>query len=109
MTSFNQRETAYETEFAHREELKFRAREKAVRALATWAAERLRKTGEAADAYAAEVVAADVTHPELEATLDLVAAALVPAGSGKAEVGEMMNRLFAQADAAVWGSPPPPR
>jgi hypothetical protein len=109
MTSLEQRENAYETEFAHREELKFRGREKAVRALATWAAERLGKTAEAADAYATEIVAADVSHSELEATLESVAAALVPAGIRKAEVVQMMNRFLAQADAAVWGSPQPPR
>jgi hypothetical protein len=65
MTSLGERENAYEAEFAHREELKFKAREKAVKALAIWAAERLGKTGNAAEAYAAEVVAADVTHSTL--------------------------------------------
>lgn len=101
MTSLQYRENAYESEFAHQEELKFRAREKAVKALAAWAAERLGKAGDAAESFAAEVVAADVTHRKLEETLGQVAEALAPAGIGRAEVDRMLDRLLAQAEAAV--------
>jgi hypothetical protein len=101
MTSLQEHEKLYETEFAHQEELKFKAREKAVKALAAWAAERLGKTGDAAEAYAAEVVAADVTHRTLEETLERVAGALSPAGVGRAEVDRMMGRLLAQAEATM--------
>jgi hypothetical protein len=101
MTSLEERENAYEPEFAHREQLKFKAREKAVKALATWAAQRLGQTGMAADAYAAEVVAADVTHPKLEATLEHVTRALSPAGIGRTEVDRMMDRLLAEAEATM--------
>jgi hypothetical protein len=59
MTSLDRREQALETEFAHQEELKFRAREMAVRALARWAAVRLGKGGEAVEAYGNELVTAD--------------------------------------------------
>jgi hypothetical protein len=101
MTSLQERENAYETEFAHQDELKFKAREKAAKALAAWAAERLGKAGNAAEAYAAEVVAADVTHRKLEETLGQVAEALSPAGIGRAEVDRMLDRLLAQAKAAM--------
>src|ERR1700752_5113946 len=101
MTSLDEREKAYEAEFAHREEHQFKAREKAVKALATWAAERLGKTGKSADAYVAEVVAADVANPRLEATLERVAGALSPAGTGRTEVDRMMDRLLAQAGATM--------
>lgn len=101
MTSLGKRESAYEAEFAHREELKFKAREKAVKALATWAAERLGKTGNAAEAYAAEVVAADVTHSNLEATLERIAGALSPARIGRTEVDRMMDQLLVQAEATM--------
>lgn len=101
MTSLEDRENAYEAEFVHRDELKFKARESAVKAQATWAAERLGKTGEAAAAFAAEVVAADVAHPDLAATLERVAAALSPAGIGRAETNRMMDRLLTQADTAM--------
>jgi hypothetical protein len=54
MTSLERRENAYEAEFARREERRFRARERAVRALASWAAERLGKAGGEAETYAAK-------------------------------------------------------
>lgn len=101
MTSLEERENAFETEFAHREELKFKAREKAVKELAMWAAERLGRAGSAGEAYAAEVVAADVAHVKLEATLERVAEALTPTGVGRAEVDRMMGQLLARAEAAM--------
>jgi hypothetical protein len=60
MTSFDERENAYEVEFAHREELRFKVREQAVKLLALWAAERLGKSGRAAEAYAKDIVAIDL-------------------------------------------------
>jgi hypothetical protein len=69
MTSFDQRENEYEVEFAHREELRFKVRERAVKLLALWAAERLGKTGQAGEAYAVEMVAADVASPTPDTVL----------------------------------------
>jgi hypothetical protein len=97
MTSLDRRENAFETEFAHQEEMKFRARERAVRALAMWAAAQLGKTGEAASAYAQEIVAADVTDPKT--TIDRIAAALAPEQVELSEVQRMMNRFLAAPDA----------
>lgn len=101
MTWLDERESTYETEFTHREELKFKAREKAVKALATWAAARLGKTGDAVDAFAAEVVAADVAEPR--ATLERIADALSPAGVNRTEVERMMAGLLAEAEATISG------
>jgi hypothetical protein len=101
MKLFEQREHAYEAEFVHREELNFRAREHAVQALATWAAGHLGKSGEAAKAYAKEVVAADVLNPTIEPTIERIAADLAPKGIGKVEIHEMMDRNIAAANAAV--------
>jgi hypothetical protein len=39
MTSFDQREHAFEAEFAHRDELAFKVRQRAIRLLALWAAD----------------------------------------------------------------------
>jgi hypothetical protein len=97
MTSLDRRENAFETEFAHQEELKFRARERAVRALAMWAAAQLGKTGEAAGAYAQEIVAADVTEPTT--TIDRIVAALAPKQVQASEVQRMMDRFLAAPDA----------
>jgi hypothetical protein len=59
MTTFDKREEGFEKQFAHDEELKFRATARRNRLLGLWAAEKLGLTGAAVDVYAKEVVAAD--------------------------------------------------
>lgn len=59
MTNMNERRDAFEKKFAHDEELKFKATARRNKLLGLWAAEKLGKTGEAAEAYAKEVIAAD--------------------------------------------------
>ena len=60
MTTFDDRESAFENKFAHDEDMNFRAQARANKLLGLWAAEKLGKTGEAASAYAAEVVKSDL-------------------------------------------------
>jgi len=57
--SINERGESFEKKFAHDEELKFKATARRNKLLGLWAAEKLGKTGEAAEAYAKEVVKAD--------------------------------------------------
>lgn len=59
MTTFNDREKAFENKFAHDEEMQFKASARRNRLLGLWAASLLGKTGADADAYAMEVVRAD--------------------------------------------------
>ncbi len=59
MTTFDKREEGFEKKFALDEEQKFRAEARRNRLLGMWAAEKLGITGDAAVAYAKEVVAAD--------------------------------------------------
>ncbi|MBN9000180.1 MAG: DUF1476 domain-containing protein [Rhizobiales bacterium] len=59
MTTFDKREDAFENRFAHDEELKFKAVARRNRQLGLWAAGLLGKSGDAAEAYAEEVVASD--------------------------------------------------
>ncbi len=59
MADMKDRENAFENKFAHDEELKFKAMARRNKLLGLWAAEKIGKTGEAADAYAKEVVLAD--------------------------------------------------
>ncbi|TCS60208.1 DUF1476 domain-containing protein [Primorskyibacter sedentarius] len=59
MTTFDDRESAFENKFAHDEEMKFRAEARCNKLLGLWAAELLGKTGADADAYAREVIKAD--------------------------------------------------
>jgi hypothetical protein len=59
MADMRDREEAFEKKFAHDEELKFKALAKRNKALGLWAAEKLGKSGEEAQAYALEVIQAD--------------------------------------------------
>lgn len=59
MTTFDKREEGFEKQFAHDEELKFKATSRRNKLLGLWAAEKLGRTGPDADAYAKEVVMAD--------------------------------------------------
>ena len=57
--SLKDREEVFERKFAHDEELKFKAMARRNKLLGLWAAEKLGKNGDEADAYAREVVASD--------------------------------------------------
>ncbi|SMX50845.1 DUF1476 domain-containing protein [Maliponia aquimaris] len=59
MTTFDDRENAFENKYAHDEEMKFRAEARCNKLLGLWAAELMGKSGEDAKAYAVEVVKAD--------------------------------------------------
>jgi len=60
MTTFDKREEGFEKKFAHDEELRFRANARRNKLLGLWAAGKLGLTGADADAYAKEVVVADL-------------------------------------------------
>jgi len=59
MTTFDDRENAFENKFAHDEELKFKAEARRNKLVGLWAAGLMGKSGDAAAAYARECVAAD--------------------------------------------------
>ncbi|HET7448419.1 MAG TPA: DUF1476 domain-containing protein [Methyloceanibacter sp.] len=63
MTNFEDREKGYERKFAHDEELKFRATARRNKLLGLWAAEQLGLGGDDAQAYAREVIKADLEIP----------------------------------------------
>jgi hypothetical protein len=59
MTTFDERENAFENKFAHDAEMQFKAEARRNKLLGLWAAELMGKSGEDADAYAREVIKAD--------------------------------------------------
>lgn len=59
MSDFSDRQKGFESKFALDEELRFKATARRNKLLGLWAAEKLGKTGDEAEAYAREVVAAD--------------------------------------------------
>jgi hypothetical protein len=59
MTTFDDRENAFEAKFAHDAEMQFKADARRNKLLGLWAAELMGKSGSDADAYAREVVKSD--------------------------------------------------
>jgi len=61
--SMKDREDAFENKFAHDQELKFKAEARRNKLLGLWAAEKLGKSGDEAEAYAKEVIMSDFEEP----------------------------------------------
>lgn len=59
MSSFDDRENAFENKFAHDAQMQFKAEARRNKLLGLWAADLMGKTGDDADAYAKEVIKAD--------------------------------------------------
>jgi hypothetical protein len=59
MTTFDKREDAFEKQFAHDEELRFKATARRNKLLGLWAAEKLGLSGAEAESYAKSIVMAD--------------------------------------------------
>ena len=59
MSSFDDRENAFESRYAHDAEMQFKAEARRNKLLGLWAADLMGKTGDDAKAYAVEVVKSD--------------------------------------------------
>ena len=59
MSTFDDRQQAFEAKFAHDAEMQFKAEARRNKLLGLWAAELMGKSGDAAAAYAIEVVKSD--------------------------------------------------
>jgi hypothetical protein len=89
MTTFDDRENAFEAKFAHDSEMQFRAEARRNKLLGLWAAELMGKSGDEAAAYAIEVVQADFEEAGDEDVVRKVAADL----SGKASADQVRAKL----------------
>ena len=98
MTTFDKREEGFEKQFAVDEELRFKAQARRNRLLGLWVAEKLGLTGDAAAAYAKEVVAADFEAGDRD-VVHKVMRDLAAKGETitESELGAKMNELLAQA------------
>ena len=76
MTTFDDRESAFEAKFAHDEEMQFRAEARCNKLLGLWAAEMLGLSGAEANTYALTVVKADFEEAGHEDVVRKVAADL---------------------------------
>jgi hypothetical protein len=99
MSLFNDREDAFEKQFAHDQELRFKATARRNKLMGLWVAERLGKTGPEAEAYAKTVVAADFEEPGDGDVLRKLRQDLEGAGktADEAELGSKMQQLLVQA------------
>jgi hypothetical protein len=63
MSNFDEREKSFERKFALDEELRFKSTARRNKLLGLWAAEKMGLSGDEAQAYAREVVKADLAEP----------------------------------------------
>jgi hypothetical protein len=103
MTTFDKREEAFELQFAHDEELRFKATARRNKLLGLWAAEKLGLTGAEADSYALALVML-----EFEATGDHDVAHKIRkdfdakgVAQSDHQIERTKNELMAQAVAAI--------
>jgi hypothetical protein len=89
MSTFDDRENAFESKFAHDAEMQFKAEARRNKLLGQWAAELLGKTGDEAAEYAREVVMSDFEEAGDEDVLRKVAADL----GGKASEAEIRTKM----------------
>jgi hypothetical protein len=104
MTTFDQREEGFEKKFALDEEQKFKAEARRNKLLGLWAAEKLGLSGDAANAYAKQVVAADfeVGGVARKVMDDLAAkGAAIPEPQLRTRMDELMAQAIVQVKAGV--------
>jgi len=97
MTTFDKREEGFEKQFAHDEELRFKAMARRNKLLGLWAAGILGKSGTDADAYAKEVVLADFEEEGDNDVVRKVVNDLAPKNISEQDVRAKMAELLAQA------------
>jgi hypothetical protein len=97
MTTFDKREEGFEKQFAHDEELRFKAVARRNKMLGLWAAGVLGKSGADAEAYAKEVVLADFEEAGDNDVLRKVAKDLQAKGVTEQQIRAQMTELLTQA------------
>ncbi len=105
MTTFDEREHAYEAKFARDEELSFKAKARRDRRFGAWVATQLGLTGAPAEDYAIKVVRADLAHPGDKAIIETVLADLKSQGLAtderklKVKLIDLMEEAVAELEA----------
>lgn len=103
MTTFDERERAFEQMFAHDEEMRFRALARRNKLLGAWACERLGLSDEAAAHYLEAFVRSAVGRQDDAGLIETVRADLAAEGvaASEAEIGAVLVQLGAKAAADI--------
>ena len=103
MTTFDKRKDSFESKFARDEELRFKSTARRNKLLGTWAAEKLGKTGDDVQAYAREVVRADMQEAGDEDVFRKVRGDFDAAGVQQSDhqIRRTMEELMAEAVAQI--------
>ncbi|HET9935236.1 MAG TPA: DUF1476 domain-containing protein [Methyloceanibacter sp.] len=103
MTTFEERQKGFERKFALDEELKFKATARRNRLLGLWAAGEMGIAGDAAQAYAREVVKADLAEPGEEDVFRKIRADFDAKGVNQSDhqIRRMMAEMMSQAIAQI--------
>ncbi len=101
MSTFNDRENAFENKYAHDEEMMFKAIARRNKLLGLWAAELMGKSGDEATDYAKSVVLADFEEAGHEDVVRKVEADL-GSKADAATIRAKMDELLAVAKAQVF-------
>ena len=106
MTTFDKREEGFEKQFAHDEELRFKATARRNKMLGKWAAEKQGLTGADAEAYAKAVVMADFEEAGDDDVFRKIRADLDAKGVklSDEDIRGQMLQLLAQAVAEIKAS-----
>ncbi len=94
MTTFDKREQGFEAKFIHDEELRFKAMARCNKLLGNWAAAQLGLKGDAAVAYANELVTANLAAQTMDDTLSKVWKDLAPKGVAESEIAQKMQEYM---------------
>jgi hypothetical protein len=97
MSNLDKREEGFEKKFALDEEQRFKAEARRNKLLGLWAAEKLGLTGDAAAAYAKEVVTADFEESGDSDVLRKVTKDLTDKGVSEQQIRVKMDELVAVA------------
>jgi hypothetical protein len=103
MTTFDKREEAFEQQFAHDEELRFKATARRNKLLGLWAAEKLGLKGAEADSYALSVVMSEFEETGDHDVMHKIRKDFSAKGVAQSDhqVSREMNELMAKAIADI--------
>lgn len=102
MSTFADRENAFENKFAHDAEMQFKAEARRNKLLGLWAADLMGKSGDEADAYAKEVIKSDFEEAGADDVLRKVSGDLGDKADDDA-IRAKMTELMAEAKSQLLG------